>query len=136
MRKHKQHWELKYDQEIRTLNLSLKGLFQKHSIMFFHKTVCESIVEMDVKKLLVNMYDIHFDYDLETIDLSQIPKLYQSYSVSTKLCVAIITARESTYLSTFLKFEQICNEYSYNVKIFENKTAANIWLKSFVELDC
>jgi len=118
-----------YDQEQKTLKFSLNGRFQKHTTMFFHKIIGESIVEMGADKLLADLYDLTLDYDLSTLDLFLIPQLYASYSVSTELCVAIIMPQEPEYLNTFLKLEQICNEYSYNVKLFENKTAANLWLE-------
>lgn len=133
MSKYKKRWELIYDQELRTLNFTLSGRYQRHSTMFFHRTICESIVEMDVQMLLADLYDVNLDYDLSTLDLSSIPQLYESYSVNNNLAIAVIIPQEPQYLNTFLKLEQICNEYSYNVRLFENKTAASIWMESLVK---
>lgn len=128
MSKNIQRWELVYDQDIKILKFSLGGSYQRHSILFFHKTICESIVEMGANKLLADLYNVILDYDLSTIDLSLVPQLYEAYSVPTELSIAIIIPQEQEYLDIFLNLEQVCNEYSYNVKLFENKTAANLWL--------
>ncbi|MCB0282630.1 MAG: hypothetical protein KDF60_08645 [Calditrichaeota bacterium] len=62
-------------------------------------------------------------------DLIDMPDLYDELKVNPKSRIAIWVSKEKSSHKQFLFFEEICSKRGWQVKLFEDRSAAISWLK-------
>lgn len=118
-------WTLAFDEADRILAVQARGVLDLASAEQLRREASDRFRELGCTRVLLDYRGLDAEF-LRTLDVYNLPKVYQAWGISREMRMAVLIAGVGRETLEF--FETVCQNNGYAVRVFAGEPEARAWL--------
>lgn len=118
-------WTLAFDETERILAVQARGVLDMPSAEQLRREASDRFRELGCTRVLLDYRGLEAEA-LGTLEVYNLPKVYQAWGFSREMRMAVLTAGVGQQNLEF--FETVCQNNGYAVRLFAEEPEARAWL--------